>query len=218
MDLPREFPGDRTAAKYAYAAAGLGVIGVATLGLMFAIEVPRNGPFIFGTMNDFTGGLFNLAVIPVILQVHRRLDPTLWTEVGKWTVVTACLAGSVSSFLLVFNQLDFATSTSISVTAIVIQGAWFFLAHRRLLGMSGYPKNLAKLGLFIGGAMLAAVPLSAVAFTEAAPEWLRWTVGAAGIALGAAAWVAWPYWYFRAGKLLSHSGAKSQLPTAIQEA
>lgn len=218
MDLPREIPGDRTAAKYAYAAAGLGVVGVATLGLMFAIEVPKNGPFVFGTMNDFTGGLFNLVVIPVILQVHRRLDPSLWTQVGKWTVVTACVAGSVSSFLLVFDQLDFATSTSISVTAIAIQGAWFFLAHRRLLRMNGYPKSLAKLGMFIGGAMLAALPLSAVAFAEGAPDWLRWSVGGAGIALGAAAWVAWPYWYFRAGRHLSHSHAKSQLPAAVQEA
>lgn len=218
MDLPREIPGDRTAAKYAYTAAGLGVVGVATLGLMFAIEVPKNGPFIFGTINDFTGGLFNLVVIPVILQVHRRLDPSLWTQVGKWTVVTACVAGSVSSFLLVFDQLDFATSTSISVTAIVIQGAWFFLVHRRLLRMNGYPKSLARLGVFIGGAMLAALPLSAVAFTEAAPEWLRWTAGGAGIALGATAWVAWPFWYFRAGRHLSHSQVKAQLPTANQEA
>jgi hypothetical protein len=218
MDLPREIPGDRTAGKYAYVAAGLGVIGVATLGLMFAIEVPRNGPYVFGTINDLTGGLFNLAVIPVILQVHRRLDPTLWTEVGKWTVVAACIAGSVSSFMLVFDRLDFATSTSISVTAIVIQGAWFLLAHRKLLRSDGYPKSLAKLGVFIGGAMLAALPLSAVAFTEAAPQWLRWMVGGAGIVMGTAAWIAWPYWYLRAGKHLSHSHTKSQLPTAIQEA
>jgi hypothetical protein len=218
MDQLLEIPGDRTAGKCAYAAAGLGLAGVATLGLMYAIEVPTNGPYVFGTTNDFIGGLFNLAVIPVIIQVHRRLRPTLWTQGAKWMVVSACVAGSISSFLLVSDRLDFATSTSISVTAILIQGAWFLLAHRKLLGIGGYPRGLAKLGRFIGGAMLAAVPLAAVAFAEPAPEWLRWTVGGAGIAMGAAAWVAWPYWYFLAGKHLSHSQSESTVPTTVQEA
>jgi hypothetical protein len=218
MDLPREFPGDRTAGKYAYSAAGLGLVGVVSLGLMFAIEVPRSGPYVFGTINDFTGGLFNLAVIPVILQVHRRLPPTLWTQVGKWTVVAACIAGSVSSFLLVFEQLDFATSTSITVTAIFIQGTWFLLAHRTLVKMSGYPRSLARLGALIGGGMLAALPLAAVAFAEGVPEWLRWTVGGAGMVAASLAWIAWPYWYFRAGRYLSHSRAQSQFTNAVQEA
>lgn len=217
MDRLPEIPGDRTASKYAYAAAGIGAAGVATLSLMYAIEVPKNGPFVFGKMNDLTGGLFNLAVIPVIVQVHRRLSPSAWTEAGKWTVVTACVAGSASSFLLVFDRLDFATSTSISITAILIQGTWFLLAHRKLLKKGGYPRGLAKLGAFIGGAMLAALPLAAVAFAEPAPGWLRWTVGGVGITVGAAAWIAWPYWYFLAGRHLGHSHAGSAVPAAVQE-
>ena len=204
MDTLSEIPGDRTAATFAYAAAGLGVVGVATLGAMYAIEVPKNGPFIFGTINDATGGVFNLVAIPVVVQVHRRLRRTPGSETAKWVVIIASGAGAASSFLLVFKKLDFTVSTGISVGAMTVQAAWFLLANRALLKTGGYPRDLARLGQFIGGALLAALPVAGVAVVGRAPKWFRWGIGGAGIAVGAAAWAAWPYWYFLAGRHLSH--------------
>lgn len=64
MDALAWIPADRTAARAAYAAVGLGAVGVSTLGAMYAVEVPRNGPYVFGTINDATDALFNLAAIP----------------------------------------------------------------------------------------------------------------------------------------------------------
>jgi hypothetical protein len=205
VDTFIEIPGDRTAAKFAYAAAGLGVVGVASLGAMYAIEVPKNGPFIFGTINDATGGAFNLVIIPVVVQVHRRLRRTRGSEAGKWLVIISSGAGAASSFLLVFKKLDFTVSTGISVGAMVVQAVWFLLANRSLDKEGGYPRDLARLGEFIGGALLAALPVAGVAVVGRAPKWFRWGVGGTGIAVGAAAWVAWPYWYFLAARHLSHS-------------
>jgi hypothetical protein len=204
MDTLIETPGDRTAAKFAYASAGLGVVGVATLGAMYAIEVPKNGPYVFGTINDATGGVFQLVIIPVIVQVHRRLRRTPGSEAAKWLVIAACGAGSASSFLLVAKKLDFNVSTGISVGAMVVQAGWFLLAHRALLKSGGYPRDLAKLGQFIGGALVVALPLAALTALEPAPAWIRRGIGGAGIAVGATAWVAWPYWYFLAARHLSH--------------
>jgi hypothetical protein len=204
MDALIEIPGDRTAARFAYAAAGLGAVGVATLGAMFAVEVPRNGPYVFGTINDATGALFNLAAIPVVLQVHRRLPRTVASEAGKWVVTASCAAGSASSFLLVSRQLDFKSSTAISVAAMTVQAGWFLLAHRALLASGGYPKNLARLGQAIGGSLLVALPVAGLTAVEQLPRWVRYGVGGAGVAVGAAAWVAWPYWYFLAGRQLGH--------------
>ncbi|HJW00119.1 MAG TPA: hypothetical protein VJ617_13605 [Arthrobacter sp.] len=205
-------PGDGTAAKFAYAAAGLGVVGVATLGAMYAIEVPKNGPFVFGTINDATGGVFNLVIIPVVVQVHRRLRRTTGSDAGIWLVVAASAAGSASSFLLVFKKLDFTTSTGISVGAMAVQAAWFLLANRALLKAGGYPRDLGKLGQFIGGALVAALPIAGAAVVGRAPKWFRWGIGGAGIAVGAAAWVAWPYWYFLAAQHLSHSQSDAPGP------
>ncbi|MBD1593103.1 hypothetical protein HC744_13780 [Arthrobacter sp. S1_S22] len=205
MDALAWIPGDRTAARAAYAAAGLGAVGVATLGAMYAVEVPRNGPYVFGTINDATGALFNLAAIPVILQVHRRLPRTGASEAGKWVVTASCAAGSASSFLLVFKQLDFKSSTVVSVAAMTVQAGWFLLAHRALLASGAYPRNLARLGQAIGGTLLAALPVAGLTWAEQLPLWVRYGIGGAGVAAGAAAWVAWPYWYFLAGQHLSRS-------------
>ncbi|WP_248762834.1 hypothetical protein [Pseudarthrobacter sp. SSS035] len=204
MDTLIEIPGDRTAAKFAYAAGGLGVVGVATLGAMYAIEVPKNGPYVFGTINDATGGVFQLVIIPVIVQVHRRLRRTPGSEAAKWLVIAASGAGSASSFLLVAKKLDFTVSTGISVGAMVVQAGWFLLANRALLKRGSFPRDLGRLGQFIGGALVVALPLAALTAVEQAPAWIRWGIGGAGLAFGATAWVAWPYWYFLAARHLSH--------------
>jgi hypothetical protein len=216
MDMLIEIPGDRTAARFAYTAAGLGVVGVATLGAMYAIEVPKNGPYVFGTINDATGGVFNLVVIPVIVQVHRHLRRTSGSEAAKWLVVAASGAGSASSFLLVAKKLDFKVSTGITVGAMVVQAGWFLLAHRSLLKSGGYPRGLARLGQSIGGALVVALPVAALAAVEQAPAWIRWGIGGAGIAVGATAWVAWPYWYFLAARHLSHATAEDAAGAAAE--
>ncbi|WP_406634160.1 hypothetical protein [Pseudarthrobacter quantipunctorum] len=205
MDALIWIPGDRTAARAAYAAAGLGAVGAATLGAMFAVEVPRNGPYVFGTINDATGSLFNLAAVPVILQVHRRLPRTRTSEAALWVVTASCAAGSASSFLLVIKKLGFKSSTVISVAAMTVQAGWFLLAHRALLASGACPRNLGRLGQAIGGTLLVALPVAGLTWAEQLPRWIRYGIGGAGVGAGAAAWVAWPYWYFLAGQHLSRS-------------
>ncbi|MFJ5957561.1 hypothetical protein ACIQC5_16580 [Paenarthrobacter sp. NPDC092416] len=204
MDNFVELPGDKTASAFAYSAAAVGVAGVLTLGAMYAVEVPKGGPFVFGAINDATGAVFNVLVIPVILQVHKRLPKTAWTEPLKWITVAACAAGATSSALLVFKVLAFEPSTIVSVAAITAQAVWFLAAHNTLLGVEGYPRGLAKLGRFIGGALVVGLPLAGVGFLIPGPEWLRYTVMGAGFVAGASSWAAWPYWYFKAGRFLGH--------------
>lgn len=204
------FPGDKAASRFAYAAAVAGAAGVVTLGIMYAVEVPKGGPFIFGTTNDAIGGVFQLLVIPVVLQLHRRIPQGTGTEALKWTMVAACVAGSTSSFLLVFRVLEFNASTAVSVAAIMVQGAWFLLAHRRLLKVPGYPRQLGKLGRFIGAAVLTGLPVAGIGYVLPGPDWLRYTVMGIGGAVGVASWLAWPYWYYLAGRHLGHAPASAK--------
>ncbi|WP_420180131.1 hypothetical protein [Paenarthrobacter sp. TA1.8] len=202
-----ELPGDRAASAFAFSAAAAGALGIATLAAMYAVEVPKGGPFVFGAINDATGAVFNVLAIPVILQVHQRLPKAPWTGPLKWVTVTACAAGATSSALLVFKVLDFGPSTAISVAAIVVQGAWFFVANNRLLHVEEYPQGLAKLGRFIGGALLIGLPVAGLGFLLPGPEWLRYGIMGAGFIAGASSWAAWPYWYFKAGRFLGHKHA-----------
>lgn len=207
MEQFTDMQGDKTASVFAYSAAAAGVVGVATLAAMYAVEVPKGGPFVFGAINDATGAVFSVLVIPVILQVHKRLPKAPWTEPLKWVTVAACAAGATSSALLVLKVLDFGPSTAISVAAIVTQGAWFLVANNKLLHVEDYPRGLAKLGRFIGGALLIGLPVAGVGFLIPGPEWLRYAVMGAGFIAGASSWAAWPYWYFKAGKFLRHKHA-----------
>ena len=207
MDSFVEVPGDKTASVFAYSAAAVGVAGVLTLGAMFAIEVPKGGPFVFGTINDATGAVFNVLVIPVILQVHKRLPESRWNGPLKWITVGACAAGAASSALLVFKVLDFTPSTVVSVAAITVQAAWFLVANNKLRSVDRYPRELAQLGRFIGGALLVGLPVAGLGYLIPGPEWLKYVVMGAGFVAGSASWVAWPYWYFKAGRFLRHKGA-----------
>ncbi|MCP1412462.1 hypothetical protein [Paenarthrobacter sp. A20] len=204
MDKSVEFPGDGTASVLAYSAAAVGIAGVATLAAMYAVEVPRGGPFVFGTINDAAGAVFNVLVIPVILQVHKRLPKTSWSDPLKWVTVAACGAGATSSALLVLKVLAFEPSTAVSVAAITMQAVWFLAANNKLRTVEGYPLGLAQLGRFIGGALVIGLPVAGLGFVIPGPEWLRFAVMGLGIIGGASAWIAWPYWYFKAGKFLGH--------------
>ncbi|MFE4194479.1 hypothetical protein ACFRJ9_01305 [Paenarthrobacter sp. NPDC056912] len=207
MEQLNEMSGDKTASAFAYAAAAVGVAGVLTLGAMYAIEVPKGGPFVFGTINDATGAVFNALAIPVILQVHRRLPQAPWTGPLKWVTVAACAAGATSSALLVFKVLAFEPSTAVSIAAIITQGVWFLVAHNKLLGVDGYPHGLAKLGRFIGAALVVGLPVAGLGFLLPGPEWLRYAIMGVGFVAGASSWAAWPYWYYKAGRFLSHNHA-----------
>jgi hypothetical protein len=194
--------GDARAGSFAFLSAGLGAVGVTTLATMYAVEVPRDGPYVFGAINDFTGGLFFLSSIPVVVQVHRRLGEGRGTTTSLWTVVGLSVAAAGSGVLLAFHVIPFTPSTAVTIGAITGHAVWFAAVHHKLLGRGGYPRGLARLGLRIGVSMLAGLSLvlGGLAAGDARP--LRLALLGAGGLLGAGAWTAWPFWYYRAGQAL----------------
>lgn len=201
-----DLQGDRKAAIAAFAAAGLGVVSSAALGAMYAIEVPRGGPYRFGTLNDFTGGLFFAATIPVIIQVHRRLADGPGTRAAGAAVVTSSAAAAASGLLLAFGKIPFNPSTAVSVAGIVGQAAWTALAHHKLLRRPGYPQGLARAGRAIGCGMLAGLPLVGAGFAASQVPPLKWTLWIIGGTVSAASYLAWPVWLAACGRKLLGAG------------
>src|SRR5919107_2769733 len=131
---PAPLPGDAQAKRCAYLAAGLGGANAVTLGLMYAVEVPRNGPYVFGAINDFGSGLYFLSSIPVLWQIHKRIDDGgPLSRAALWTVVGSSVAAAGSSFLLTFHAIPFAPSTAVTVGAILVQSVWVIVANAKLL-------------------------------------------------------------------------------------
>ncbi|QGF23246.1 hypothetical protein [Raineyella fluvialis] len=194
--------GDPAAGLAAYVSAGLGAVAVGTLAVMYAVEVPRGGPFVFGRLNDVAGGLFYAATIPVIIQVHRRLPATSASRAGLTTVVVGSGAAAVSGILLALQVIPFVPSTAVSMAGIVSQAAWAALTQHRLLRRPGYPPRLARVGRAIGVAMLAALPVVGLGFTLGRAPGLRAVVNVVGYGVGGLAYVSWPVWLFAVGRHL----------------
>ena len=209
---PAPLPGDAQAKRCAYYAAGLGGVNLVTLGLMYAIEVPRNGPYLFGAINDFGGGLYFLSSIPVLWQVHRRLDDGPVSRTALWTVVGSSVAAAGSSFLLAFKVIPFAPSTAVTVGAILVQSVWVTVVNAKLLRRGGWPKRLARLGRGAGIAMLAGLPILSLGFLASRGSALRYALFAIGGSLGGAAWISWPVWYLLVGRSLSRAGWADRRP------
>ncbi|GAB3271101.1 hypothetical protein GCM10027449_06600 [Sinomonas notoginsengisoli] len=202
-------PADGPAALAAYTAAGLGALAVASLAAMYAVEVPRGGPYVFGGINDFTGGLFYLATIPPILQIQRRLGRGPRTRAGTVAVVVCSAAAAASGVLLSLHLIGFGPSTAVSVAGIVAQAAWAALANHRLLHHPRYPHRLAMAGRAIGLGMLAALPIIGAGYLASGVPALQMTLYAAGAALGVVAYLGWPLWLFTAGRYLAGHGERA---------
>ncbi len=216
-ELPAALPGDEPAGKFAYVAAGLGGANLVTLGLMYAIEVPRNGPYYFGAINDFGGGLYFLGSIPVLWQIHRRLDDGPASRAALWAVVGSSVAAAGSSFLLAFHLIPFAPSTAATVGAILVQSVWVTVVSAKLLRRGGWPKRLARLGRGAGIAMLAGLPVLSLGFLAPSGSAARKALFGLGGTLSGGAWVGWPLWYLLVGRSLSGSG-KNSAPGSLRVA
>jgi hypothetical protein len=169
---------------------------------MYVLEVPRGGPYRFGALNDLTGGLFFAASVPVIVQVHRRVEGGPWSRAAGAAVITSSLAAAASGVLLAFHRIPFKTSTAVSVAGIVAHAVWTAVAHHKLLREPGYPKGLARTGRAIGSGMLAGLTLvgAGLATTRVPPvKWALWGVGGT---LGVTSYLAWPVWICACGRQL----------------
>lgn len=134
---------------YVVAAANLG--GVIVLLVMYIVEIPRGAPYIFGSSSDLAGGIYNLLVVPLILHFGRSAAISGTGRLGLWlVVVVASITGAISAFLLVLKTLPLGISTAISVTVVLIQGAWLLWVCSRYLAISDVPRSLSRLGELIG--------------------------------------------------------------------
>jgi hypothetical protein len=186
--------------------AVVGVVGLVTLGLMFAIEVPRGGPFVFGTINDLCGAAFNALFIPVALRIGRDAgDDGLLGLATRAAIVTA-VAGTVLPLLLVGGVLPFEVQSPLVVACIEIQSLWLVALGRRLGGVAGR-EWLGRVSRLVGGSFLAGSALFGVGFAAPDGSPFRTAAWVAGGVIGVAGYVGWPYWFHAVGRALRRPSA-----------
>ncbi|MFD1504261.1 hypothetical protein FE374_04240 [Georgenia yuyongxinii] len=201
----------RRAATCADAAAGVGTTSGLALGLMFAIEVPTDGPFVFGATNDVLGAAFNLLVIPVYAELGSELPPGRTRDVLLPAAIGAGAVGAASGTLLVARVLPFAPSTALSTAAIAVQAVWMLVSNDRLLRRPDFPRRLGRLGRVIGAAQLLGGAVVGAGLALPRGSLGRRAAFVVGGLPGVAAWALWPAWFYLAARYLDQP-APAEVP------
>ena len=187
--------------RLAEVGAGVGVVGLVTLGLLFAVELPSGGGFRFGMINDLSGAAFNALLIPIALRVARDVPLTRGMRLATGAAVLAACAGTILPILLVTGVMPFAVQMPLVVACIEVQSLWLIVLGQALRDIPGR-ERLGTVSRVVGASFIAGSALFGAGF--AAPEGspLRMAVWAVGTVVGLAGYVGWPYWFHAVGRTL----------------
>ena len=181
--------------------AVVGVVGLVSLGLMFAIEVPRGGPFVFGPINDMCGAAFNALLIPVALRVARDAGDDGWFGLATRVAIASAVAGTILPLLLVGGILPFEVQSPLVVACIELQSIWLIALGGRLRRVAGR-ERLGRLSRLVGSSFVAGSALFAAGFAAPDGSPLRLAAWIAGGVIGVGGYVGWPYWFHAVGRAL----------------
>jgi hypothetical protein len=184
--------------------AVVGATGLITLALMFAIEVPRGGPFLFGTINDLTGTAFNVLLIPVAIRVARDASATPALRLATACALVAAAAGAVLPLLLVGGVMSFETQAPLVVACIEVQSLWLIALGGGLRGVPGR-RRLSRLSQLVGAGFVGGSVLFGAGFLAPEGSLLRTLMWAGGGIVGALGYLGWPYWFHRVARTLDQS-------------
>lgn len=137
-----------------YAGGVVGIVGIVTLDLMFALEVPRGGPYVFGSTNDIAGAVFSALFIPLVVRLGRSAGGRPFDRLTTVTIA-ASIAGIVLPLMLVGGLIPFDRQVYMVVAVFEVQSLWLFVAGRRLRRVAGFPTRLAHFTAGVGVAIIA---------------------------------------------------------------
>ncbi len=190
----------------AYAGGVVGVVGLATLGLMFAIEVPSGGPFRFGAANDIGGSIFAALFIPLVIGLERLLPRTGWSRGLAGVTVAASVAGIILPLLLVAGALSFETQSPMVVAVFELQSLWLLLAGRRMRTVPPFAGRLARITQVVGASFICGTAIAGAGLALPSGSVPQLAVMGIGGAIAVVGWVGWPVWFLAAGRTLRRGG------------
>jgi hypothetical protein len=185
----------------AYAGGVVGIVGIVTLGLMFAIEVPRGGPYAFGTTNDIAGAVFSALFIPLVVRLRRSVSGRPFDRLTNVTIA-ASIAGIVLPLMLVAGLIPFERQVFMVVAVFEVQSLWLFVAGRRLRRVAGFPTQVARFTAGVGASIIAGTAIAGAGFLLPSGSVPQIAIIGTGAILGAAGWIGWPVWFFAVGRAL----------------
>lgn len=186
----------------AYAGGVVGIVGLATLSLMYAIEVPSGGPFRFGAANDIGGAIFSALFIPLVIGLERHLPGTTPARVLQPLTIAASVAGIVLPLMLVTGRISFQDQLPLVLAVFEVQSLWLLVAGRRMHGLPGLPQRLARLTQVVGGSFIVGTAIAGTGLLAPSGSIPQLVLGGVGLTIAVVGWVGWPVWFLALGRAL----------------
>jgi hypothetical protein len=192
-------PPGRTAADARARAAALvsGATGIAAnvfLVLFYALAAPFDGNGTgagwLGSVSDWLEVPQFLALVPVVTALGRRLPRTSSLRVVTVAGAAAMATTAGAQLLLVLGLVRFEVQIVLVVTALALGYLWLLAISLAGHRTATLPRPLTLAGLLIGPSLMVGLVLAAAALVAPGPA--RPALLAAGIAIGAAGWLALP--------------------------
>lgn len=190
----------------AYAGGVVGIVGLATLGLMYAVEIPSGGPFRFGAANDIGGAIFSALFIPLVIAFERRLPRTAASRLLQPMTIAASVAGIVLPLLLVAGRISFQDQLPMVLAVFEVQSLWLLLAGRRMRGLPDVTRRLARFSQVVGGSFIVGTATAGSALLLPSGSIPQLAIGGAGLAIAVVGWIGWPVWFIVTGRALRRGG------------
>ncbi|WP_018352219.1 hypothetical protein [Longispora albida] len=171
-------------AWFAYAAGITGTLANLLLAAFYLFH--RNW---LGALNDLTGSLSTLLMIPVALTLGGRVETPI--------ALAALAVLTVGGPLLVFGLISFERQVPFMLGAFLVLSVWLILVNRQ--PRAGLPSWVATLGLSCGVAALASAAVAGLALTTRAGSRLRTVLLVIGGVPGMLVWAAVPIWFLLVG-------------------
>jgi hypothetical protein len=194
------------AALFAYAAGATGILANLFLIAFYALQAshPEDGTSL-GSANDLVGSLGSAFMIPVALALSAWLPDRGLSRITQVLGLSAMAVLTVGGPLLVLGVLAFNVQAPIMVAAWLVLSLWLFLINRWLRLSAALRPRLARLGEFLGAAVLAGAAVVGLGFLLPWMSWVQLVVFGVGGLLGVIGMLGTPVWFLLLGRHLAAS-------------
>lgn len=194
-----KFMRDAQAAWVAFAVALLGVIASVLLLLMFAVELPFNGPYGYGAGYEvLTAGASVLSAV-LVLYLSRMARPGPSARVLAPALAILLIVEAAFALLLVLHLVAVEVSVAATLTVLVLEGIWLIWLNRRLGRLGAFSPFLSTFGWLIGACLTIGVPISVLGLLLPPLEILQLLVLGFGVFLAGGAWLVFSLWWLMVG-------------------
>ena len=211
---------DAQMAWVAFAVAVLGVIASVMLLVMFATEVPYNGPYVFGAGYEVLTAVSNALTAALILHLSHYAGPSAGEKVFTPVLAVLLVVGAGSGILLVAHVVSYTISVAVSILVLFLHGVWLFWFNRQMHRRQLLPRGVSTFGWLIGLAVMVGLALGTLSLLLPPLRIGQLLILGFGNFAAGGAWLIVPVWWVLIGVWLlrGRRGVRSAGPPDINRA